>query len=114
MVDATLRELEQAEISDKPQTALADARYWNEQHMDAVTAEHGVQVLIPPDSSRRKGERPRSQGGRYSWMRLVLGSEPGRELYLQRKQTVEPVFSHTKHNRKFILFHLRGRQAVRT
>ena len=114
MVDATLRELEQAGISDKPQTALADAGYWNEQHMDAVTAEHGVQVLIPPDSSRRKGERPGWQGGRYSWMRRVLGSEPGRELYRQRKQTVEPVFAHTKHNRKFIRFHHRGRQAVRT
>ena len=35
-------------------------------------------------------------------------------LYLQRKQTVEPVFAHTKHNRKFIRFHRRGRQAVRT
>ena len=114
MVDATLRELEQAGISDKPQTALADAGYWNEQHMDDVIAEHGIQVLIPPDSSRRKGERPGWTGGRYTFMRRVLETEPGEELYRKRKQTVEPVFGHTKHNRKFNRFHRRGRTAVRT
>jgi len=58
MVDATLRELERAGIPDTPQVALADAGYWNEQHMDHITGEHGIQVLIPPDSSKRKGERP--------------------------------------------------------
>ena len=58
MTDATVRELEAAGISDRPSVILADAGYWNEQHMDDVTAEHGLNVLIPPDSSRRKGPRP--------------------------------------------------------
>ncbi len=114
MVEATLRELEHAGVPDKPQVAVADAGYWNEQHMDHVTGEHGIPVLIPPDSSKRKGERPGWTGGRYSFMRHVLEGELGRELYRLRKQTVEPVIGHTKHNRKFTRFHRRGRKAVRT
>jgi transposase len=114
MVDAMLRELERAGIPEKPQVALADAGYWNEQHMDHVTGEHGIPVLIPPDSSKRKGERPGWTGGRYSFMRRVLEGELGAALYRLRKQTVEPVIGHTKHNRKFTRFHRRGRKAVRT
>jgi len=67
--------------------------------MDDVTAEQGISMLVPPDSSRRNGERPGWTGGRYSFMRRVLGSELGAGLYRQRKHTVEPVFAHTKHNR---------------
>lgn len=114
MLTATLRELEQAGISEKPYVAVADAGYWNEQHMDDVTADHGIQVLIPPDASKRDGPRPGWTGGRYAWMRRVLASEPGEDLYRKRKQTVEPVFGHTKHNRHFTRFHRRGRSAVRT
>ena len=114
MVDATLRELEQAAVRDKPGVALADAGYWNEQHMDDITSQHGIQVLVRPDSSKRKGERPGWTGGRYSFMRRVLESELGDMLYRLRKQTVEPVIGHTKHNRKFTRFHRRGRKAVRT
>jgi transposase len=55
MVTATVRELEQAGIAEMPQVAVADAGYWNEQHMDQVTAEHGMHVLIPPDASKRDG-----------------------------------------------------------
>lgn len=114
MVDATLQELEQAGISEKPRAAVADAGYWNEQHMDDVTAEHGIPVLVPPDSSKRKGERPGWTGGRYAFMRRVLTTELGDALYRLRKQTVEPVIGHTKHNRGFNRFHRRGRKAVRT
>jgi hypothetical protein len=114
MVDATLRELEQAGVSDKPQAAVADAGYWNEEHMDDVTGVHGIPVLITPDSSKRKGERPGWTGGRFAFMRRVLQSELGGSLYRLRKQTVEPVIGHTKHNRGFNRFHRRGRKAVRT
>jgi transposase len=114
MVDAMLRELEQAGIREKPRAAVADAGYWNEQHMDEVIGEHGIPVLIPPDSSRRKGERPGWTGGRYTFMRRVLETDLGEALYRLRKQTVEPVIGHTKHNRKFNRFHRRGRKAVRT
>jgi transposase len=114
MVDATLRELEQAGIRDKPRAAVADAGYWNEQHMDDIIGEHGIPVLVTPDSSKRKGERPGWSGGRYAFMRRVLASELGGGLYRLRKQTVEPVIGHTKHNRGFNRFHRRGRKAVRT
>ena len=87
MIDRALRELEQAGIDDKPEAAVADARYWNEQHMDDVTAEHGIQVLIPPDSGKRKGERPGWTGGRYVVHAPgARDSELGRELYRKRKQ----------------------------
>jgi transposase len=114
MVEATLRELDQAGVSEKPQIALADAGFWNEQHMDKVTADHHIEVLIPPDSSKRDAPRRGWTGGRYDWMRAVLATELGDQLYRKRKQTIEPIFGHTKHNRGFERFHRRGRSAVRT
>ena len=114
MIEAALGELEQAGETEKPTVALADAQYWNEQHMDDVTAQHGIQVLIPPDSGKRKGERPGWTGGRYSFMRQVLATELGKQLYRKRQQSIEPVYGHTKHNRRFDRFHRRGRLAVRT
>jgi Transposase DDE domain len=114
MITAALRELENAWIDDTPEVAVADAQYWNEQHMDDVISEHGIQVLIPPDSGKRKGERPGWTGGRYSFMRRVLATDHGRETYRKRQKSIEPVFGHTKHNRKFTSFHRRGRLAVRT
>ena len=93
---------------------LADAQCWNEQHMDDVTAEHGIRVLIPPDSGKRKGERPGWTGGRYSFMRRVLATDLGKELYRKRQQSIELVYGHTKRNRRFDCFHRRGRLAVRT
>jgi hypothetical protein len=47
-------------------------------------------------------------------MRAVLATELGDQLYRKRKQTIEPTFGHTKHNRGFERFHRRGRSAVRT
>ena len=114
MIEAALKELEQTGETEKPTVALGDAQYWNEQHMDDVTPEHGIQVLIPPDSGKRKGERPGWTGGRYSFMRRVLASELGKQLYRKRQQSIEPVYGHTKHNRRFDRFHRRGRLAVRT
>lgn len=113
MLAATHQELEHAAISDRPQIALADAGFWNEEHMDDLAAQ-GITVLIPPDAGNRKGERPGWTGGRYSWMRHVLKTETGAELYRKRRVTIEPVFGQTKHNRKFTQFHRRGRGAVRT
>ena len=82
--------------------------------MDDVTGQHSVQVLIPPDSGKRDGERPGWTGGRYSFMRRVLATDLGKELYRKRQQSIEPVYGHTKHNRKIHRFNYRGRQAVRT
>jgi transposase len=114
MITATITGLERAGVSGRPETALADTQYWNEQHMDEVIANKHVQVLIPPDSGTRDTPRPGWTGGRYTWMRYVLASELGEQLYRKRKQMIEPVFGHTKHNRGVTRFHRRGRTAVRT
>jgi transposase len=114
MLTATLAELERAGVSGRIETALADAQYWNEQHMDEVIATKHIQVLIPPDGSASGKQRAGWTGGRYSWMRYVLASELGEQLYRKRKHMIEPVFGHTKHNRGVTRFHRRGRSAVRT
>ena len=114
MVTATETELQNAGVSDRPEVVAADAGYWNEQQIDNVVADHHIQVLIPPDAGNRTSPRPGWTGGRYDWMRRVLASEHGREIYRQRKKTIEPIFGHTKHNRGIRHFHRRGRSAVRT
>jgi transposase len=114
MVTAAIAELERAGVSGRIETAIADTQYWNEQHMDEVIANKHIEVLIPPDSGTRETPRPGWTGGRYSWMRYVLASELGGRLYRKRKQMIEPVFGHTKHNRGVTRFHRRGRTAVRT
>jgi hypothetical protein len=113
MIEAMIDELARAGVADRPELALADAGYWNEQHMDEVIANKHIQVLIPPDSAGRSEPRPGWSGGRYSWMRTVLAHH-GKLPYRRRIQMIEPVFAHTKHNRTITRFHRRGRIAVRT
>jgi Transposase DDE domain/Transposase domain (DUF772) len=113
MICAALSELERAGVAERPEVALADAGYWNEQHMDEVIANKHIQVLIPPDSAGRAEPRPGWTGGRYSLMRSVLANH-GKLTYRKRIQMIEPVFAHTKHNRLIARFHRRGRVAVRT
>src|SRR5579884_2053423 len=103
-----------AGIAGRPQTALADAQYWNEEHIDEVIANKHIQVLIPPDGSGSGKQRAGWSGGRYAWMRYVLASTLGEQLYRKRMQTVEPMFGHTRHNRGVTRFLRRGRTAVRT
>jgi transposase len=114
MVTATLTELRHAGVKEQPKVAIADAGYWNEEHIDEVVTTKHIQVLIPPDAGNRTTPRPGWSGGRYDWMRRVLRTDFGHTLYRQRKRTIEPVFGHTKHNRGIRAFHRRGRSAVRT
>ena len=115
MVTAARRELANAGVTKPPNVVVADAGYWHLDHMNQITAD-GIPVLIPPDSSRRAGKpkRPGWDGGAYDFMRSVLSTERGSELYRQRAQLIEPIFGNTKHNRGFIRFHRRGRSAART
>lgn len=82
--------------------------------MDEVVANKHVPVLVPPESRTRAELRPGWQGGRYDWMREVLGTTVGEQLYGKRVQMIEPVFGNTKDNRSVTRFHGRGKQAVRT
>jgi transposase len=113
MVDAAKAELRAAGVNDTPGVVLADAGYWHQEQMERVVA-RGSQVLIPPDSSRRKNTRPGWDGGPYAFMRRVLATDHGAELYRHRQQLIEPVFANTKFNRRMDRFHRRGRSAART
>lgn len=113
MIEAAVNELKQCDSGNKPAVVLADAQYWNAQHIDRLVAEHGCQVLIPPDGGKREGP-PRRSGPRYALMRAVLATELGKQLYSKRQTSIEPVFGHTKHNRKIDRFNYRGRSLVRT
>jgi transposase len=114
MIETAIGELERVGVTERPRVALADAGYWNEQHFDEVIANKHIQVLIPPDRGGRSEPRPGWIGGRYSWMRAILDSVRGKELYRRRIQMIEPVFAHTKHNRLITRFHRKGRGALRT
>ena len=47
--------------------------------------DRGIAVLIPPDAGKRKGARPGWDGGLYAFMRRVLATDHGGELYRQRQ-----------------------------
>jgi transposase len=112
MLDATRRELDAIGVGEIPGVVLADAGYWHQQQMERAVAQ-GMQVLIPPDTSKRKTPRRGWTGGYYDFMRHVLAGELGGGLYRRRQPMIEPVFGHTKHNRGMGRFHRRGRGAAR-
>ena len=59
-------------------------------------AERGIEVLIPPDTSRKRTTRRNLDGGRYDEMREALASERGGQLYRKRQPMIEPVFAQMK------------------
>ena len=99
--------------AEAPAVVAADAGYWHQQQMESVV-NRGIQVLIPPDLKNRKGARPGWDRGLYAFMRRVLSTERGGELYRKRQALVETMFANTKFNRGFERFRRRGRSAVRT
>jgi transposase len=113
MINAARKELAAAGISEELDVALGDAGYWNFQQMDQLAAD-GIQVLVPPDASNRKDPRPGWHGGRYSWMRHLLTTELGSQLYRKRQGMIEPVFADLKFNRKINRFQRRGDSAARS
>jgi transposase len=113
MVNAARRELRAAGVAEIPEVVVADAGYWHQAQMQALAGD-GIQVLIPPDANKRKGARPGWDGGLYAFMRRVLATPAGAELYRKRTAMIEPVFGHTKFNRKIDRFQRRGRAACRS
>jgi transposase len=113
MADATLRELAAAGVDDRPGAIIADAGYWHTGQIETITAD-GIVVLLPPDGGLRHGQRPGWTGGLYDFMRRVLSTDLGRDLYALRKRTVEPVFGQIKFNRRCDRFQRRGRAAARS
>jgi hypothetical protein len=113
MINAARRELQAAGISEEPQVALADAGYWHQEQMEQVVSD-GIVVLVRPDGDQRKGTRPGWDRGYPAFMRRVLGTDLGGELYRKRKTMIEPVFGQTKFNRRADRFQRRGTSAVRS
>jgi Transposase DDE domain len=113
MVRAVLRDLEQAQVAERPGTVLADAGYWHKQQIENIVSD-GMQVLVPPDSGMKaEGGRAGWDGGMYAFMRRVLDSPNGKALYGVRKR-IEPAFGQIKHNRGCGRFQRRGRAAARS
>jgi hypothetical protein len=79
---------------------LAGAGYWHMEQINAITGD-GIPVLIPPDSSRRRHRPPRPgcEGSAYDFIRPVLATERGAELYTQRGVLIAPLFGNTKRTR---------------
>jgi len=113
MLDAAQHELDAAGVHDTPDVLLADAGYWHSEQM-ANVVNRGIQVLIPPDTSRRRSTRRNWDGGHYDFMRRVLATDRGGGLYRKRQPMIEPVFAQVKFNRGLSRFRHRGRGAVRT
>jgi transposase len=113
MVTATEAELAAAGIGARPHVVVADAGYWHQAQMDRLI-HRGIGVLIPPDAGKRKGARPGWDGGFYAFMRRLLATDFGGELYAKRQGMIEPVFAHTKFNRGMDRFLRRGRAACRS
>ena len=68
----------------------------------------GIPTLVAPDADRRKEPRPGRRGGLYDFARSVLATDWGKQLYLKRQGSVEPVFGQIKSNRGANRFQRRG------
>src|SRR5215208_468885 len=103
MIRATEHELRRAGIEQQVEIVLADAGYWHQVQMERLLGD-GHTVLIPPDAKKRAGARPGWDGGLYSFMRRVLDTDAGGELYAKRQTMIEPIFADTKFNRRIDRF----------
>ena len=112
MIAAAERELEGAGVSERPGVVVADAGYWSNGHIDALR-ERGITPIVAPDTTR---DRPRKTrlGGPYDFMRRVIATEAGGDLYSRRQWMVEPVFAQIKANRRIDRLKRRGSAAARS
>jgi hypothetical protein len=88
MITAALAEFEQAGIRAQIETALADAQYWNEEHMDEVIANKHIQVLIPAGGSasgKRAGKAAATRGcAQYSLPNTATSSTSSENTWSSR------------------------------
>jgi transposase len=112
LVTAAERELQAAGVKERPEVVLADAGYWSNGHIDSLR-ERGMTPIVAPDTTRNRPRKTRL-GGPYDFMRRVLATERGGELYSRRLGMVEPVFGQIKSNRRIGRFKRRGRAAARS
>jgi hypothetical protein len=82
-------------VTETPGVLVADTGYWHQVQIDQIV-ERGIQVLIPPDAGNRKTPRPGWDGGLYAFMRRVLQTKLGGDLYRKRKGMIESVFANIR------------------
>lgn len=112
MISAAERELATAGVEESPGVVLADAGYWSNEHIDSLRG-RGMIPIVAADTTRNRPRQTRL-GGPYDFMRRVMATEAGGELYSKRQCMVEPVFAQIKTNRRIDRFKRRGRAAVRS
>jgi Transposase DDE domain len=112
MIAAAERELAPAGVEESPGVVLADAGYWSNDHIDSLR-ERGMIPIVAADTTRNRPRKTRL-GGPYDFMRRVMATEAGGELYSKRQCMVEPVFAEIKANRRIDRFKRRGRAAARS
>ncbi len=112
MIGAAERELAGAGVKARPGVVLADAGYWSNGHIDSLRA-RGMIPIVAPDANANRPRKTRL-GGAYDFMRRVIASEAGGELYSRRQWMVEPVFAQIKSTRRLERFKRRGRAAARS
>ena len=110
MIAAAERELEGAGVDESPGVVLADAGYWSNEHIDSLR-ERGIVPIVAADTTRNRPRKNRL-GGPYDFMRRVLATDAGGQLYAKRQCMVEPVFAQIKANRRIDRFKRRGRAAA--
>jgi transposase len=112
MISAAERELATAGVDASPGVVLADAGYWSNEHIDTLR-ERGIVPIVAADTTRNRPRKTRL-GGPYDFMRRVIATEAGGELYAKRQCMVEPVFAQIKTNRRIDRFKRRGRAPARS
>jgi transposase len=112
MVQAAQRELDAAG-AETPDTVLADAGYWRNRDVQQLT-DQGLALLVPPDAHTRTEPLATKRGGLYQRMRDRLATPDATALYRRRMTMIEPIFGHTKANRRIERFQRRGLDAVRS
>src|SRR5215203_1730628 len=112
MISAAERELAGAGVGESPGVVLADAGYWSNDHIDSLRG-CGMIPIVAADTTRSRPRKTRL-GGPYDFMRRVIATEAGGELYSKRQCMVEPVFAQIKSNRRIDRFKRRGRAAARS
>jgi transposase len=113
MISAAERELAEAGVKERPGVVLADAGYWSNGHIDSLR-ERGMTPIVAPDGHSLAGPKRGRRGGPYDFMRRVLATDKGADLYSRRQWMVEPVFAQIKAIRGIGRFKRRGRAAVRS
>jgi transposase len=112
MAEAAESELAKAGISEQPDTALADAGYWNSPQIEALEAK-GMRVLVPPDADSRKAPTKIRSGRHCERMRERLKEPDNEAAYRRRQQMIEPVFAQIKVGLRARRFQRRGLAACR-